>query len=170
MGQCLATVSKQLRFPFLLVICILEASGKWPEDTNAIKRLKAAFHIKLGEILKAKYELTNSVFPTHVDVLKVSYTRTNIFLKQECIPVGCVPTATVAVCWGGVCLSACWDTPPPGCGPGDTSSGSTPQPPHWVWAWRPARHAGIPPPPVNRLTDRCKNITLPQTSFVGNNK
>ena len=22
-------------------------------------------------------------------------------------------------------------------------------------------------PPVNRMTDRCKNITLPQTSFVG---
>ena len=24
-----------------------------------------------------------------------------------------------------------------------------------------------PPPPVDRLTDRCKNITLPQTSFAG---
>ena len=24
-------------------------------------------------------------------------------------------------------------------------------------------------PPVNRLTDRCKNITLPQTSFAGGN-
>ena len=44
----------------------------------------------------------------------------------------------------------CWDT--------------TPTP------WRPARHAGIPParhagishPPVNRITDTCKNITLSQ--------
>ena len=26
------------------------------------------------------------------------------------------------------------------------------------------------PPPVNRMTNRCKNITLPQTSFVGGNK
>ena len=25
------------------------------------------------------------------------------------------------------------------------------------------------PPPVNRMTDRCKNITLPQTSFAGGN-
>ena len=25
-------------------------------------------------------------------------------------------------------------------------------------------------PPVNRMTDRCKNITLPQTSFAGGNK
>ena len=53
----------------------------------------------------------------------------------------------------------------------------------------PARHAGRPPPgdllhgmlgyhlqcmlgyhpPVNRMTDRCKNITLSQTSFAGGN-
>ena len=26
-----------------------------------------------------------------------------------------------------------------------------------------------PDPPVNRMTDRCKHITLPQTSFVGSN-
>ena len=26
------------------------------------------------------------------------------------------------------------------------------------------------PPPVNRMTDRCKNITLPQTSFAGGKK
>ena len=58
--------------PYYLVICILEASGKWPEEADAVKRLKAAFHIKLGEILEKKYKLTNSVFPTHVDVLKVS--------------------------------------------------------------------------------------------------
>ena len=41
--------------------------------------------------------------------------------KQECIPVGCVPPAAVAICWG-VCLSACWDPNPP---------------PPPVWAWTP---------------------------------
>ena len=25
-------------------------------------------------------------------------------------------------------------------------------------------------PPVNRMTDACENITLPQTSFAGGNK
>ena len=30
-------------------------------------------------------------------------------------------------------------------------------------------HAAIPPPLVNRMTDRCKNITLPQTSFADSN-
>ena len=28
---------------------------------------------------------------------------------------------------------------------------------------------GKSPFPVNRMTDRCKNITLPQTSFAGGN-
>ena len=34
---------------------------------------------------------------------------------------------------------------PPGCGPGDPP-GQTPQLPSWVWAWKPAMHAGISPP------------------------
>ena len=46
---------------------------------------------------------------------------------------------------------------PPKCGPGDP----------------PGCGPGDPPgegPPMNRMTDRCKNITLPQTSFAGGNK
>ena len=36
---------------------------------------------------------------------------------------------------------------------------------------RPPPGPGTPPPRsrVNRMTDRCKNITLPQTSFAGGN-
>ena len=72
---------------------------------------------------------------------------------------------------------------PLGCGPG-------PDPPQflawvWAWIWSPSisplgvglgppweqtpprsRH----PPPVNRMTDACENITLSQTSFAGGNK
>ena len=74
---------------------------------------------------------------------------------------------------------------PLGCGPGDPPS-QNPQLPHWVWAWIPARHAGIPPsletcckacwnttcnacwdttiptphhPPLDKMTDKFKNIT-----------
>ena len=33
-----------------------------------------------------------------------------------------------------------------------------------------SQHALRQNPPVNRMTDRCKNITLPQTSFAGGNR
>ena len=78
-------------------------------------------------------------------------------LKQECIPVECVPSAAVAVS-RRVCLSACWDIPPNRCGPGDppgcqlgtplgvgmetpldvgleTPPSQTHQAPPWVCAW-----------------------------------
>ena len=40
--------------------------------------------------------------------------------------------------------------------------------------WRPPKNLETPPrkigdPPVNRMTNWCKNITLPQTSFAGGN-
>ena len=38
---------------------------------------------------------------------------------------------------------------PPGCRPGDPPD-QTPQLPPWVWAWRPARHAWIPPLPCEQ--------------------
>ena len=54
--------------------------------------------------------------------------KRHTFSWQECIPVGCVPPAGVAVCWGG-CLPQCMlgytpgpgpgEPPPLGCGPGD---------------------------------------------------
>ena len=68
---------------------------------------------------------------------------------------------------------------PLGYGPGS----DPPQFPPWLWAWRGASLAGglpgrggLPPCteaeplPVNRMTDRCKNITLLQTSFAGGNE
>ena len=81
---------------------------------------------------------------------------------------------------GGVYLSACWDTPPPrcwpgdppgvgletplGCGPGDPPPNQTPQLPPWVWAWRlphwrPARHAGIPSPDQETCCKTCWDTT-----------
>ena len=62
-----------------------------------------------------------------------------LFPEQECIPVGCVPSAAVAVYWG--CL--------PGRG---VSAGGVYPSMHW------GRHL----PPMDRTTDRCKNITFPQ--------
>ena len=75
-------------------------------------------------------------------------------IKQECIPVGFVPQAAEAVCWGGGCSASVhagihpmgvgletplgvgletpqvWAWRPPS---------QTPQPPAWVWAWSPPK-------------------------------
>ena len=109
--------------------------------------------------------------------------------KQECIAVGCIPPAVVAV--GGVCVSACCDTPPWVWPWRNPPPGQTPQLPPWVWTWKPARHAGILPPlwckaywgttcnacwdttpPLwtEFLTHATENITMPQTSFALGNK
>ena len=67
-----------------------------------------------------------------------------LFCQQECIPVGCVPSATVAVCWG---VPAQEGSAPGGC-------------------LLLERGGGIPacteadPHHVDRMTDRCKNITF----------
>ena len=40
-----------------------------------------------------------------------------------------------------------------------------------AWSWGVvSQHALRQTPPVNRMTNSCKNITLPQTSFAGGNK
>ena len=68
-------------------------------------------------------------------------------LKQECIPVGCIPPAAVAISWGGsASVHAGIHQPPlPWVWAWRLPTGQTLQAPPWVWAWKPARHAGIPP-------------------------
>ena len=100
-------------------------------------------------------------------------------MKQDCVPVGCVPPARwpyLPACsapggsWSRGCLvqGSAWSggVPDPGgggCG-GAWSGGCA-----WSGGWYPSMHWGTHPP-VNRMTNRCKNITLPQTSFAGGNK
>ena len=63
-----------------------------------------------------------------------------------------------------------WErTPPPGA---DTPRPETPRSRHppgpdTPWEQNPSQEQS---PPVNRITDACKNITLPQTSFAGGKK
>lgn len=54
----------------LTVICHMEGSGKWPHDRLAIRHIKAAFHIRLGELLKQHHNYTFRACPTHLDVWK----------------------------------------------------------------------------------------------------
>ena len=112
-----------------------------------------------------------------------------LFLKQECIPVGYVPPAAVAI-GGGVCLSACWDTPPLGvgletpqarplnfplgCGLGNLQSMLGCHPPGDLLQSMLGYHLqcmlGYHPTPVNRITDTCKNRPCPNFVGGGNNK
>ena len=82
--------------------------------------------------------------------------------KQECIPVGCVPSAAVAICWGGGCLPGGVSAqrgclPRGGVCPGVCLPGG-------VSAQGAGVSAGVclaDTPPVDRMTDPCENITLP---------
>ena len=66
---------------------------------------------------------------------------TRLTYKQECIPVGCVPSAAVAAGEGGMYPSMYWAG---GVCPGSVCPGGS--------AWGVSvRHR--PPPPVNRMTD-----------------
>ena len=72
-------------------------------------------------------------------------------IPQECIPVGCVPSAAVAVSApGGV----------PGPGGGGVWSGGVPGAGVSGPGGLVSQHALRQTPPVNRITDRCKNITF----------
>ena len=104
--------------------------------------------------------------------------------KQGCIPVGCVPPACcpyLPACTAG---GGTWSGGVPGPGGGVPGlggylvSGGVPGP-GGTWSWGVYLVlVGVPgpggctcpgTPPVTRMTDRCKNITLPQTSFAGGN-
>jgi U3 small nucleolar RNA-associated protein 22 len=42
---------------YFSVVCLLEGSGQWPEDKDAFRRIKAALHITLGEILSNQHSM-----------------------------------------------------------------------------------------------------------------
>ena len=101
-----------------------------PEENEAYKDEAADVKLQIAWLQRC-WATFYCVFST----VPLGGKQSNFTRQQECIPVGCVPPAAVAFCWGSVCLSACWDTPPcvgletphqarpinlhPGCGPGD---------------------------------------------------
>ena len=53
------------------MLCVLETSGKWPDDMEALRRVKLAYRIQLSQKLHSQYDLKTRVEAEHVDVLKV---------------------------------------------------------------------------------------------------
>ncbi|XP_078407472.1 nucleolar protein 6 [Cetorhinus maximus] len=82
--------------PALKVICHMEGSGKWPQNKDAIQHVKAAFHIRLADLLHQQHQLTSQPSTTHVDVYKdgyvfrvqVGYHREPLILKEIQTPDG----------------------------------------------------------------------------------
>lgn len=56
---------------FDAVMLQFETSGKWPNELTAVQHVKAAFHIKLAELLRTKCSLVTVASPKHIDVKKV---------------------------------------------------------------------------------------------------
>lgn len=50
----------------------LSISGKWPEELEATRKMKAAFHIQIAECLRKQYELKVQANPSYIDVFQVS--------------------------------------------------------------------------------------------------
>ncbi|NWZ30687.1 NOL6 protein, partial [Asarcornis scutulata] len=80
------------------IICHMEGSGRWPQDKEAIKRIKAAFHLQLAELLQQQHQLICRPAVTHTDVykdgyvfrLQVAYHREPLILKEVVTPEGMV--------------------------------------------------------------------------------
>ncbi|KAM9509042.1 nucleolar protein 6 [Guaruba guarouba] len=80
----------------LKMICHMEGSGQWPQDKDAIKRIKAAFHLQLAELLQQQHQLVCRPAVTHTDVckdgyvfrLQVAYHREPLILKEVVTPEG----------------------------------------------------------------------------------
>ncbi|XP_018401182.1 PREDICTED: nucleolar protein 6 [Cyphomyrmex costatus] len=68
----------------------LSTSGKWPEELEAIKKTKAAFHIQIAECLRTQHSLTVQANPSYVDVyqngfvfrLRVAHQKEIALMKQ----------------------------------------------------------------------------------------
>ena len=100
--------------------------------------------------------------------------------EQECIPVGCVPAVRrpyAGVCFPGGCLVQGGSAPRGVPGLEGYARGGMLPGGCMVWGcmvWGVYGPGGLvsqqalrqnPPPPVNRMTNRCKNITLATTSL-----
>ncbi|XP_033110721.1 nucleolar protein 6-like [Anneissia japonica] len=59
--------------PALRVLIQFEGSGRWPDEVEAVRRIKAAFHVKVAESLHKQFQLTTYPTATHIDVLKDDY-------------------------------------------------------------------------------------------------
>jgi len=77
--------------PSMEVVLQFETSGKWPDDPTAIQHIKAAFHIRLAELLRTECSLVTAASAKHVDVqkdgfvfrIKITHYREMVLLQKN---------------------------------------------------------------------------------------
>uniref|UniRef100_A0A673CSG7 Nucleolar protein 6 n=1 Tax=Sphaeramia orbicularis TaxID=375764 RepID=A0A673CSG7_9TELE len=67
----------------ITVICHMEGSGKWPHDPLAIRHIRAAFHISLGELLISVINISNSFIDGLLFRIQVAYHREPQVLRES---------------------------------------------------------------------------------------
>ena len=122
----------------------------WSEN-NFIMFVYEKIFLKFGQNFLSNQRLKKFLIDNHYKTI----------CEQECIPVGCVPTAAVAGAGGlhqpppGSCTP--WTRHPPG--PCTPRTRHVPDPRDHAPPW--TRHPPDQAPlPVDRMTDTCKNITF----------
>lgn len=78
------------------VIIILAASGKWPNDIEAVRRIRAAFNIKISQCLRDQFNLVAQPYQDYVDIfkdgfvfrLRIACTKEIALLKEMTTPLG----------------------------------------------------------------------------------
>jgi U3 small nucleolar RNA-associated protein 22 len=93
-----AVEATPMYLPSLSVLLTLQTSGKWPDDLEAVRRIKAAFYIQLAEKLRVLFDLVTRVFIDHIIVerkgyifkLVIAYHRDVALLKRFVEPNGIV--------------------------------------------------------------------------------
>ena len=128
--------------------------------TLLLFRLKYKINVNFPQNSKMAAKFTNFSVPNCAVGKDLQKSKKKF--KQECIPVGCVPSAAVAVLReGGVCPGGVVY-------PGGVIRGCLPR---WVCQGGVCLEACLlgvggctPPPPMNRITDMCKK--LPFRNFV----
>ena len=56
---------------FCSVVCQLESSGKWPDNVEAIAKIKTSFYTYISKALKEEKDVISSPTADYLDVLKV---------------------------------------------------------------------------------------------------
>jgi len=70
--------------PTVTIQCLLEGSGKWPEDKGAVRRLRAAFHLRLASLLAKTHKSVVRPNAEYVDVFQQGYVfRVKVGYLQE---------------------------------------------------------------------------------------